>query len=236
MSNILKDLRENHNLMGLKAEFEDEGVSLDELLWLLSVADDNELGLTVKIGGCAAIRDLKEIRDIGVSKVVAPMIESEYALRKFIISTNSILGKNHGMELGINVETQTCLKALGDIFKNPVTQRLSFMTIGRGDLAASYNPITPQKLMSGISSAAKQISDNGLQCFIGGRITPNSSNFIRQLGDSIYGFETRKCIFRASPQSLTNETIIKALRFEVEWASMVGDKARVAELKKRMDM
>ena len=72
----LQDLRENHHVIGVKAEFEAEGTRLEEAMRLKEVVIAAGLGLTMKVGGCEALRDMYEARVIGVERVVGPMIES----------------------------------------------------------------------------------------------------------------------------------------------------------------
>ena len=80
----LQDLRENHHVIGVKAEFEAEGTRLEEALRLKEVISEAGLGLTIKIGGCEAVRDMYESRVIGVDRIVGPMVESPWALHKFV--------------------------------------------------------------------------------------------------------------------------------------------------------
>src|SRR5574344_1374876 len=87
MVTTLQDLKENHHVVGIKAEFEAEGTRMEEALRLKEVVTKAGLDLTIKIGGCEAIKDMYDARTIGVSTVVAPMIESPYALKKYIKST-----------------------------------------------------------------------------------------------------------------------------------------------------
>jgi hypothetical protein len=72
MVEVLTDLRENHHVVGVKAEFEAEGTRLEEAMRLKEVISAAGLGLTLKIGGCEAIRDMFEARVLGVSRIVAP--------------------------------------------------------------------------------------------------------------------------------------------------------------------
>ena len=72
----LQDLRENHHVIGVKAEFEAEGTRLEEAMRLKDVVSSAGLSLTIKVGGCEALRDMYEARVIGVERVVGPMVES----------------------------------------------------------------------------------------------------------------------------------------------------------------
>ncbi|MBM4127439.1 MAG: hypothetical protein FJ247_08855 [Nitrospira sp.] len=84
MVDVLKDLRENHHVQGIKAEFEAEGARLEEALRFKEVITKAGLELTIKIGGCEALKDMYDARYIGVTRIVAPMIESPYALNKYL--------------------------------------------------------------------------------------------------------------------------------------------------------
>src|SRR5664280_26606 len=65
MVDVLIDLRENHFVNGVKAEFEAEGTRLEEAMRLKEVVSAAGIGLTIKIGGCEALRDMYECRVLG---------------------------------------------------------------------------------------------------------------------------------------------------------------------------
>ena len=67
MLDALIDLKENHHVVGVKAEFEAEGTRMEEALRLKEVVTKAGLELTIKIGGCEAIKDLFDARIIGVN-------------------------------------------------------------------------------------------------------------------------------------------------------------------------
>src|SRR5688572_28346185 len=94
MVDVLTDLKENYHVVGVKAEFEAEGTRLEEALRLKEVLMKVGLGLTLKIGGCEALRDMYEARVIGVSRLVAPMIETPYALKKFLSAVSLAFPKD----------------------------------------------------------------------------------------------------------------------------------------------
>src|ERR1035437_6540132 len=107
MVKALIDLRENHNVIGVKAEFEAEGTRMEEAFRLKEVITRAGLDLTIKIGGCEAIKDMYEERVIGVSRIVAPMIETPYALKKYLTATKLVFPADEyeEVEFLINIET-----------------------------------------------------------------------------------------------------------------------------------
>ena len=94
MKEILKELNEKYNILSVKAELESEGSSFDEIISLKEICNEIDLNLTIKIGGCEAIKDLYDARTIGVDAIVAPMIESEYAMRKFVNATKNLFSND----------------------------------------------------------------------------------------------------------------------------------------------
>ena len=106
---ILNDLKENHHVIGIKAEFEAEGTRLEEALRLKEVVTKAGLDLTIKIGGCEALKDMYDSRIIGVNTIVAPMIETPYAMKKYIQATKLAFPEEEREEIDflINIETET---------------------------------------------------------------------------------------------------------------------------------
>src|SRR3989344_8522245 len=94
MISLLKDLKKNYGVINLKAEFEAEGVRINELMRFKDVADSVGLGIVLKIGGAEAITDIFEAQKIGVSAIVAPMIESSYALKKYLMTLEKYVPKD----------------------------------------------------------------------------------------------------------------------------------------------
>ena len=117
MVDQLKDLRDQHHVVGVKAEFEAEGTRLEEALRLKEVVTKAGLDLTIKIGGCEALKDFYDARSIGVTHIVGPMIESAYALKKYLTSARTAYNKDEydTVDFLVNIETITACNNIDEI-------------------------------------------------------------------------------------------------------------------------
>ena len=68
---------------GVKQSFEDEGASFKEVLIMNKLIKKLKLNQNVKIGGCEAKNDIDFCVKNKITGIVAPMVESDYALKKF---------------------------------------------------------------------------------------------------------------------------------------------------------
>ena len=71
-------------MTGIKQSLEDEGASFNDIKIMKKITSVAKVDLNVKIGGCEAKNDIFICKKIKTNSIVAPMVESEYALRKFI--------------------------------------------------------------------------------------------------------------------------------------------------------
>lgn len=65
------------------ARFDGEGRGIENALRAKEFAFQSGLSFCVSIGGCEAIRDIQDARNIGADIIHAPLIESDFALKKF---------------------------------------------------------------------------------------------------------------------------------------------------------
>ena len=80
----LKRLKDEFGLHGVKSEFEAEGSTFRDLVRLRRITAQLSIPLYLKLSGVEAIRDLKDSLELGVDGVIAPMVESSFAVIKFL--------------------------------------------------------------------------------------------------------------------------------------------------------
>lgn len=226
MVDILADLRENHHVFSIKAEFESEGARVDEIMRLKEVVLKAGLDLTLTAGGCEALYDLHLIRLIGASRVVGPMIESPYALKKYLSSVRRVFPPDEREQIKacIVVETVGACEAFEEMLALPEIAELSGIVMGRVDLLGSMglgrddiNSFRILAMARDLFTKAKQAS---LACGVGGGVSALALPFFREVGpDLLDHYETSKVLFRC-PEALGRsaaEGLAKAARFELRW-------------------
>ncbi len=221
---ILLDLKNNYGLVGLKSEFESEGATFAETMYLKNLLDTENIDLTIKLGGCAAIKDINESKIIGAKNLVAPMIESPFALCKFIQSIDNVFSieEQETINLYINIETITGYRNLVQIMEKPEFNQIKGIVIGRADLCASLNlhkdQIDENEILDISKAICKSTKSKGKTITIGGKINYKSIDFFKKLS-CFDRFETRKAIFDYKKAEKANlaEGIYKALDFEICW-------------------
>lgn len=227
MVDVLRDLKENHNVVGVKAEFEAEGTRLEEAMRLKEVVTKADLDLTIKIGGCEALRDMYDARSIGVNRIVAPMIESPYALKKFLAATKMafLVEERKEVALLINIETIDAYNNFDRILALENINDLAGIVLGRVDMTGSLGLTRADIHSPRIFEIAKDLltkaKRHGLECVIGGGVAADLSlPFFRNLPAGVLDkYETRKIIFKC-PEALAegaDKGILKAVGFELMW-------------------
>jgi 4-hydroxy-2-oxoheptanedioate aldolase len=227
MVDVLKELKEKYSAVSVRAEFEAEGTKLEELLRLKEICMVAGVGLTLKIGGCESIRDMLEARIVGVDYLVAPMVESPYALRKYLQAVKKVFPpeEKESIEILCNIETETAYKNLPEMFRIPEIDTLQGIVIERVDLCFSLGldeqAINNKEINNIILDAIAKTKNKSekLICTIGGGVSAHSLPFFESIPKGYLDrYETRKVCFSWS--GTTNDrdkAILKALGFEVLW-------------------
>ena len=227
MVDTLKELKKNYGALSVRAEFEAEGTKLEELLRLKEICMVAGMGLTLKIGGCESIRDMLEARIVGVNYLVAPMVESAYALRKYLQAVNKVFPpeERESIEILCNIETGTACENLSEMFQVPEIDTLQGIVIERVDLCFSLglddqainNKEVNRIVLDAITLAKKK--NKKLICTIGGGVSAHSLPFFESLPKGYLDrYETRKvCFSWRNGRNSRDKAILKALGFEVLW-------------------
>lgn len=224
MVTLLNDLRINHHVTGIKAEFEAEGTRLEEAMRLKDVVSHAGLGLNIKIGGCEAIKDMLDAMILGADRIIAPMIETPYALKKFIRAAQMVYGECiDSVELLANIETVSAFNNFSDMLKIPEIQFLNGIVIGRvdfvGSLGLSRDSINTDEILNYALDLAVKAKSAGLKVVVGGGVSVDSKPFFKAFPKGhLDRFETRKVIYQC-PDAISNPEIafIKAVEFELMW-------------------
>jgi len=227
MVEILTRGRENFGIVSVKAEFEAEGTRLEELLRLVDVARASGLPMTVKIGGCEAIRDLLEAKQIGVRYIVAPMVESAYAASKYVAAKNLVYSKDEQQDTDFlfNMETITGYEnreSLIAAISEP--EGADGVVFGRVDFVGSMgwarDSINKQQTTDFAVETAKLCKKADKQLVMGGGVSIESIDAIRQVhAVRLDRFETRKVVFDAGRALSADieEGLVDAVHFELLW-------------------
>ncbi len=139
MTMLLRTMKDEFDLTGVKGEFEAEGARLEELMRLKEISSAAGVSLTVKIGGCEAITDMRLARSLGADELVAPMIESPFAIKKYLNAAALVYPEKElgDVRLLINVETIDGVRNFENMCRMKEIEKLSGLDIGRVDMAAS---------------------------------------------------------------------------------------------------
>ena len=200
---------------------------MDELLRLVEMAHAADLPLTVKIGGCEAIRDLLESKQIGVQYVVAPMVETAYALSKYIAAKEQVYTADEALdtEFLFNLETITCYERREEIATLASGQPgVNGIVFGRvdfsGSLGLSREEINSTTITDHVLEIATLCKDKGLDLVVGGGVSIDSLKVLKQIrAEHLTRFETRKVVFlsEALDQEDVQQGLLNAVHFELLW-------------------
>jgi 4-hydroxy-2-oxoheptanedioate aldolase len=224
LKKILLNLKEL-GCCGIKISYEDEGALLNEVISMRYLTSSIGVNLSIKIGGCEAKRDIVDCLNISCDSIVAPMIESGFALNKFSKSLNQY---NYCGEKGFNLETINAYKNLEEISSE--FSCIDYVTVGRVDFASSLNKdrsfVNEEQMYEMVKNVFIKAKEFGKKCYLGGAISIASKDFIKRLIDEdlIDKFETRYIIFDVNKINFEDyeKLLYFANIFEVEWLKFIS--------------
>ena len=227
MLDILREGKNEFGVLAAKAEFEAEGTRTDELLRLLEIANKAGVGLALKVGGCEAIRDMLEAKQFGVRYIIAPMVETPYALSKYIAAKDKVYSPDEQEDVSFlfNLETITAFNNLAPMLELAAAKSgCDGVVFGRVDFSGSIGAgrlgIEAEEVTRAVESAAQACRDRGLDFVVGGAVSIDAlANLQRFKAVHLDRFETRKVVFSGS--ALESPSLAKGLRqavhFELLW-------------------
>jgi len=227
MVEILKGLAGDFGTVSVKAEFEAEGTRDDELLRLIDIAGAAGLPLTLKIGGCEALRDLYQAKTFGARYVVAPMIETAYALSKYVGAIDLAYDpqERESSDFLFNVETETGFNSLDEMIAGlENVSSIAGIVFGRVDFLGSLGLPRSDIMAEEVTAVALEISDKArlanLDLVVGGGVSSDSLPALVRIQEvHLTRFETRKVVFdgRAVKIPAIASGLISAVKFELLW-------------------
>lgn len=227
MYSLIKQLRDEYGAVALKAEFEAEGTRVEELLRLLELGYRGNMKMALKIGGCEAVRDLIEAKQFGVNYIIAPMVETPYALSKYFEAKNKIFNVDEREDVSFlfNIETYTGFTNIGemtDMAAQP--QHCGGVVFGRVDFVGSRgmarDSVDSEAVMACVRSVGEKCKAKGLDLVVGGGVSINSVDALKALAEvHLTRFETRKVVFGAEALSIKGfkRGLLTAVHFELLW-------------------
>ena len=226
MIEILKKLKSDYGVIEIKAEFEAEGSRMEELMRLKDVASSVNLPIILKIGGAEAVTDIYNGIILGVEGLIAPMVETSYAVSKYLEVIDKLIQPDNRdkIDFAINIETISAFENIEKILQLENINILNSITFGRSDfvqsMGLSKSEVNSDIVFEYVRRVAILAKQKGLEFAMGGNITKSSIDFVKKLyiEDLITKYETRKVVFKSSfIEKNPEEGIELALKFELLW-------------------
>jgi hypothetical protein len=200
--------------VSLKGEFEAEGLARDEVAVEALYAARHNIDYLVKIGGCEAKSDIAYLQRFGITSVVAPMIESAFAMEKYM----GMLPSGAFSHVGVTIETINAVRRIDDILDAGTA--LTNVTIGRSDLNASYRGagVNTAETIAMVKTVARAGRKRDLEVTMGGGVNSVTRDLLRtdaELADLLDCVETRKVIM-SIPHFVDGGTFEDAIAVELE--------------------
>lgn len=215
------DAMDFSKIVALKGEFEAEGLSRDTVAAEAAFAARNGLPYLVKIGGCEAKSDMRFLTVISVRSIVAPMIESPFAMSKYM----EMLPDGAFDHVGVTIETIDAVRRIDEILD--AGTGLTEVTVGRTDLTASYggSGVDCEETVAMVKTVARAADARGLKTTMGGSINAGTIALLQrdeELRSLVSCVETRKCVMPVarflSPGALEASFAVEERLLEMQMA------------------
>lgn len=212
---MLRTLQSQYGLLSLKAGTEWEDMDYTEIEYLYSLGE-KRIPMLVKISGPEAKTDLRHLEAMGVTGILGPMIESEYALEKFVATTTALYDEGP-MEpwIAINIETIEGYRKLDAILENPAFEPVDSVVIGRLDLSLSMHvdDVDHPEVTAVTRDLADRVRRAGKHVSIGGFVNPGSAGGLREM--NVDRINTLNVLFDLNRVEDAYASVRKAIEFEI---------------------
>ena len=226
MLDALRRGRDEYHFVSVKAEFEAEGTRPNEFLRLLELARKAGLKVALKIGGAEAVSDLLVSKLYGVDYIIAPMVESRYALTKYVEAVGKVYNEDErtDTEFLFNLETDNTLKCFNEMVPSAVEGNIG-VVFGRVDYTLSCGmargAVDDRRITDDILKVASICKEKDIPLVVGGSVSEKSVDILEELRSvHLTRFETRKVVFGADvarDAAATSAGIDLAGAFELDW-------------------
>jgi hypothetical protein len=242
MNDLLDKLREISNLfgvIGIKQSFEDEGALLEDVISVRRITELCNLLSFVKVGGCEANTDIYNCLKIGINGIIAPMVETPFAVSKFMDCYDK------KAQYFIVIESKTAYENIDDIL-SIAHSKLTGIIVGRSDLSKSYNLNKNEADSDFILSITENIfvkaKKYNLLTTLGGNISVKSSKFIEKMYhlNLLNRVETRNVVIDLNNNNVNkiDSVIQEAINFEILLLrnKLQNSSALIEDYKRRIDL
>lgn len=217
----LENLGKNYGVIGMKQSFEDEGVLLNDVVAFKRVTEICGLESFVKIGGCEAKSDLYNCIRLGINGIIAPMVETSFALSKF---TDMMSDYSNRADSYIVIESKTSYENIDSILKT-ANGKLKGIVVGRSDFSKSYNlsksEVDSNFIYDKVEEILLKAKNHNYITTLGGSVSTRSTKFIKDMYNKnlLDRVETRNVVIGLNKNNINiiDNVIQKALDFEIEW-------------------
>jgi 4-hydroxy-2-oxoheptanedioate aldolase len=219
MNHLVSKLKEISNLygvIGIKQSFEDEGALLEDVISVRRITELCNLQSFVKVGGCEANTDIYNCLKIGVNGIIAPMVETPFAISKFMDCYDP------RAQFYIVMESKTSYNNIDEILEVS-KDKLTGIVVGRSDLSKSYNLNKKEAdsdfIYSIVEDTLKRTKRHNLLTTLGGNVSVKSSDFIERMYsyNLLNRIETRNVVIELNNANITkiDLAIQEAINFEI---------------------
>jgi hypothetical protein len=222
MLDVLNCLKDDYGVFEIKAEFEAEGSRMEEMMRLKDITSSVGLPIILKIGGVEAVTDIYNALSIGVKGIVAPMVETPFALSKYLNMIKTMIAEDNAkdIEFAFNLETTTAFYNLEKMLELDISA-LTSITIGRVDFVNSLGwgrqAVDDEAITQDIENVLEIIKEKKLRAALGGAISKTTLPVLERLSPLLDKFETRKVVFPIEAYKYGEKAILRAVEFELLW-------------------